>query len=188
MANPNPTSPIFPMRFSTMIPSPVGTLIALSDGTSLVGLWIEGQKHFPCPLSAKSGNGADELPVFSALRKWLKNYFSGKRPPIDALPLAPAGTAFQLGVWLLLRDIPYGEVVSYGELANMAVSCGTASRACARAIGYAAGRNPISIVVPCHRVVGANGALTGYAGGIEIKRRLLELEGVPLSGLFVRKN
>lgn len=182
-----PARPISPMRFSTRIPSPVGTLFALSDGTSLAGLWIEGQKHFPPDLPPEAGNGEEELPVFSALREWLTRYFSGERPPADALPLAPEGTAFQRRIWLLLREIPYGEVVSYGELADKAASFGSTGRMSARAVGGAVGRNPISIVVPCHRVVGADGSLTGYAGGIEVKRRLLELEGVRISGLVVRR-
>ena len=149
--------------------SPLGRILLASDGEALVGLWFEGQKHFGAGLA---GEGAEEpLPVFDQAVRWLDRYFSGREPDFTP-PLRPRGTAFQKAVWRRLLDIPYGHTVPYGEIA---ASLGLPPGA-ARAVGGAVGRNPISLMIPCHRVVGANGSLTGYAGGIERKKRLLELE------------
>lgn len=148
-------------------PSPVGELTLAGEGETLVGLWIEGQKHFGAGLDLSAGG---ELPVFERAKDWLDRYFAGERPDPSELPIAPVGTAFQRAVWRRLREIPYGGLTTYGELAK-----GLASSA--RAVGSAVGRNPISIIVPCHRVVGADGGLTGYAGGVERKQWLLKHEG-----------
>ena len=150
--------------------SPVGALTLAGDGENLVGLWLEGQKYFGAKL-ALSGEGS--APVFARAKAWLDRYFAGERPSPAELSLAPAGTAFQRDVWRTLCEIPYGEVITYGELARRLHTS-------ARAVGSAVGRNPISIIVPCHRVVGADGGLTGYAGGVERKRWLLTHEGVEL--------
>jgi methylated-DNA-[protein]-cysteine S-methyltransferase len=143
---------------------------------SLCGLWFIDQKYFP-------RNSSDwilqpDCPVFTKLRAWIQGYFAGKKN-LPALPLAPHGTAFQEAVWKLLLDIPYGKTAAYGELAKLILkkTRGKPPGLYARAVGSAVGRNPVSLVIPCHRVVGANGRLTGYAGGIERKRALLELEG-----------
>ena len=151
--------------------SPVGVLTLAGEGENLVGLWLEGQKYFGAKLDL-SGEAA--LPVFEKARDWLDRYFAGERPAPSELHLAPVGTAFQRAVWAELCEIPYGETITYGELARR---LGTS----ARAAGSAVGRNPISIIIPCHRILGADGNLTGYAGGVERKRWLLAHEGVKLN-------
>jgi methylated-DNA-[protein]-cysteine S-methyltransferase len=150
----------------TTVESPIGELTLASDGEALTGLYMTDQRHRP-ELPAADG---DDDAVLTAAREQLAEYFAGERREFD-LPLSPAGTPFQRAVWEALRDIPYGETAGYGELANRLGRPGAA-----RAVGLANGRNPIAIVVPCHRVIGAAGALTGYGGGLERKRYLLELE------------
>lgn len=154
------------MRTHTTVDSPVGplTLVAL-DGV-LTGLYMDKQRHLPDP----STFGDRETESFAAVREQLDAYFAGTLTEFD-LPLAMVGTPFQQRVWTALRDIPYGETTSYGELAEQ-----LGNPKASRAVGLANGRNPISIIVPCHRVVGANGDLTGYGGGIERKRHLLDFE------------
>lgn len=145
--------------------TPLGRMAALAQENALCGLWFEGQKHFGLPEEAQP---CPEHPVLQAAHRWVKAYFSGQPlPPMPAL--APRGTAYQLRVWQALREIPYGETLSYGKLAKRLASS-------PRAVGSAVGRNPISLMIPCHRVVGAKGALTGYAGGLERKRFLLTME------------
>ena len=165
--------------YRTEFPSPVGTLTLLSDEKALLGLWLAGQKYFLGPygdgLAAKR-----ETPVLTQTIRWLERYFHGERPSPAELPLSPAGTAFQQRVWQYLLIIPYGETVTYGDIAGVL-------RSSPRAVGSAVGRNPISIIVPCHRVLGAGGSLTGYAGGVERKTALLKLEGVDISKLFKPK-
>ena len=168
------------MYYSTTHPSPVGVLTLACDGTNLVGLWLEGQKYHgdtvPEAMTEK-----DDLPIFDAAKQWLDRYFAGEKPAISELPLAPIGNAFRQGVWSILCEIPYGEVTTYGAIAQR-LGCGSA-----QAVGGAVGHNPISIIIPCHRVVGASGSLTGYAGGVQTKIKLLELEGVDMAKLFVPK-
>ncbi len=162
--------------FSTYYPSPVGLLTIASDGAHVVGLWIEGQKYY--------GGGAadrmirnDDLPVFASARDWLDRYFSGGRPLPGELPLSPAGGEFRQRVWRLLCGIPYGKTMTYGAIARtVAAELGRSSMS-AQAVGGAVGHNPISIIIPCHRVLGSDGSLTGYAGGTEVKRYLLKMEG-----------
>lgn len=176
------------MYYSTNFPSPVGiiTLACDGDGSHLVGLWNEGQKYHGGAIS-ESMVEKNDLPLFDSAKNWLDRYFSGKRPGISELPLAPIGSAFRQGVWELLCKIPYGQVTTYGSIARaMADKMGKPSMS-GQAVGGAVGHNPISIIIPCHRVVGANGSLTGYAGGIQTKIRLLELEGVDVSNMFVPK-
>ncbi len=153
--------------FFTDIPSPAGPLLLASDGTAVTGLWLEDQKYFAAGLDP-AAQKAPALPVFRETRRWLEDYFAGRRPP--ALPpLAPAGSAFRQAVWKKLLEIPYGQTRTYGALA---AELGSSPRA----VGSAVGRNPISILIPCHRLLGADGSLTGYAGGVEKKRFLLALE------------
>jgi methylated-DNA-[protein]-cysteine S-methyltransferase len=146
--------------------SPLGELTLVSDGEALTGLYMTEHRHRP-QLPPATG---DDDRVLAQARDQLAEYFAGERREFD-LPLRPAGTPFQQSVWAALREIPYGETAGYGELAARLGRPGAA-----RAVGLANGRNPISIVVPCHRVIGAAGALTGYGGGLERKRYLLELE------------
>lgn len=157
------------MTYQTTLPSPAGPLLLASDGTALTGLWLEGQRYFAAGLDPAAQKAA-ALPVFRETERWLGDYFAGRRPP--ALPpLAPEGTVFQQSVWRRLLEIPYGRTCTYGALA---AELGSSPRA----VGSAVGHNPISILIPCHRVLGADGSLTGYAGGVEKKRFLLKLEGV----------
>ncbi|MDR1323470.1 MAG: methylated-DNA--[protein]-cysteine S-methyltransferase [Candidatus Margulisbacteria bacterium] len=174
------------MYYSTTYQSPLGNFTLASDGQNLVGLWIEGQKYHRDTLPKKADE-QDDLPVFSETKNWLDRYFAGKKPDVSELPLAPIGGEFRQGVWDILRSIPYGEVTTYGDIAKkMAVKSGKA-RMSAQAVGGAVGHNPISIIIPCHRVVGSNGSLTGYAGGIGTKYKLLEFEGIDMGAFFIPK-
>ena len=163
------------MEFYTQYASPLGRLTLRSDGTVLTGLWMEGQKYFFGIDSAWQRR--DDLPVFAAARQWMDDYFAGAQPDVSMLPLSLQGTAFQQEVWQLLLEIPYGTVTTYGALAAQLAQRRGLTRFSAQAVGSAVGKNPISILVPCHRVVGSNGVLTGYAGGISRKEWLLCHEG-----------
>lgn len=165
--------------------SPIGKLtLACNESGELVGLWIEGQKYFMDSIPLKSLSRR-ETPVLERARDWLDRYFAGARPKPSELPLAPAGSAFRREVWQLLCEIPYGEVVTYGELAKKIASRRGADHMSAQAVGGAVGHNPVSVVIPCHRVVGSDGSLTGYAGGLKRKIALLTHERVQMDGLFV---
>lgn len=155
------------MTYLTTMDSPLGPLLLASDGTALTGLWLKEQRYFAAGLKPETQE-APSLPVFRQAALWLDDYFSGKRPAAPP-PLAPAGTVFRRSVWRRLLEIPYGQTCTYGALAAELKSS-------PRAVGSAVGRNPISIFIPCHRVLGADGSLTGYAGGVEKKKFLLELE------------
>lgn len=167
------TAVIYVRRFS----SPLGTLTGASDGENILGLWIAGQKYFES--TVKESPAEENLPVFDKMGEWLDRYFVGEQPGIGELPLAPEGSVFRRTVWNCLKEIPYGETAFYGEIADK-VSRLLGRRTSPRAVGVAVGRNPISIIVPCHRVIGADGGLTGYAGGLDIKLRLLRHEGVQI--------
>ncbi|MDR1040008.1 MAG: methylated-DNA--[protein]-cysteine S-methyltransferase [Deltaproteobacteria bacterium] len=176
-------------RYTVIYPSPVGALQLESDGESLVGLWILGQKHFVGAPPGESEDGRG-VPAIGHATEWLDGYFAGERPSVAALPLAPAGGPFRQAVWSILIGIPYGKVMTYGAVAGEMAGRGGAGAAgrpgtSARAVGGAVGRNPISLIVPCHRVVGSDGSLTGYAGGIGVKAWLLEHEGADMTGLRV---
>lgn len=155
----------------TRIPSPVGELLLLGDGESLHGLYM---LEAPRPMSISAAWRRDPRP-FAEVERQLSEYFAGAREVFD-LPLQMAGTPFQRQVWAALQQIGYGQTASYGEIAAAVGAPGAA-----RAVGIANGRNPISIVVPCHRVIGANGTLTGYGGGLPRKRYLLDLEHAALA-------
>lgn len=171
------------MHYSTTYSSPLGKITLACDGSSLVGLWIEGQKYHGVTLEdAKDSNC---MPVLDAAKKWLDRYFAGEKPSISELTLAPAGSEFRQEVWNILCEIPYGEVITYGEIAKKMAVKMNRIRMSSQAVGGAVGHNPISIIIPCHRVVGSSGSLTGYAGGIHIKVKLLELEGADMSRLFI---
>lgn len=160
--------------FITTCETPLGTATLASDGISLTGLWLEGQKHFG--LSAGTEVQVSPTPaVFEQTKRWLDLYFSGKEPDFCP-PLDPDGTDFQKTVWSVLRTIPYGDTLTYGEVSKLVAAKLGRSSMSAQAVGGAVGRNPISIIVPCHRVIGADGSLTGYAGGLWRKEKLLRLE------------
>ena len=153
--------------------SPLGPITLAGEDGALTGLWFDGQKYFGAGLPAGTPEG--EPPVFRQVRAWLDRYFRGEDPG-PAPPLAPAGTAFQRAVWEVLREIPYGRTATYGQVAQ-AAGRRLGRNTSPRAAGSVVGRNPISLLIPCHRVVGAGGSLTGYAGGLERKEALLKLEG-----------
>ncbi len=162
------------MRYTCTCGSPLGPLLLTADDQGLTGLWFADQPHIP-PLP-EDAITAPELPIFVQTRQWLAQYFSGQEPAW-AIPIHLVGTPFQLGVWAILRTIPYGQSRSYGQIAQQLCAELGLPRMSAQAVGGAVARNPVSILVPCHRVLGAGGRLTGYAGGLERKRSLLELEG-----------
>lgn len=152
--------------------SPLGEIILASDGEALTGLWFAGQKYEGSTLAAE--HREKDLPVFDETRRWLDVYFSGKDPGFTP-PLKLKGTDFRKTVWKVLLTIPYGKTTTYGEIAAQ-IAQKTGGSVSARAVGGAVGHNPISLIVPCHRVVGADGSFTGYAGGVERKEKLLEME------------
>lgn len=174
------------MLFEAKQPSPLGLITMVSDGTNLVGLYLEGQKYFCSSIREKPILQSD-LPIFDVTKDWLKRYFSGKKPEIASLSLNPAGSEFRHLIWKLLCEIPYGQTTTYGALAQKASHLLNRPRMSAQAVGGAVAHNPISIIIPCHRVIGSNGSLTGYAGGIDRKVKLLQLEGIniDLSDLHV---
>ena len=156
------------MKYSTDYESPLGKMIIVSDGEALTGLWFYNQKHFPDLYSEIN----DDLPIFIDVKNWLDDYFKGKNIKIN-FKLKPQGSEFQLKVWRILIQIPYGETLTYGQIAQK-----ISPTMSAQAVGGAVGRNPISIIIPCHRVLGVNGKITGYAAGIDKKIELLKLEGI----------
>lgn len=159
--------------YTDRLSSPLGDILLSSDGTALTGLWFVGQKYIP----ELSPVLCADLPVFRETRRWLDLYFQGAEPDFMP-PLSLSGSPFRQAVWAQLRQIPYGTVTTYGRLAEALRQNGIA--ASAQAVGGAVGHNPVSILVPCHRVIGANGSLTGYAGGLEKKQFLLTLEHAAL--------
>lgn len=162
------------MQYISRYKSPLGGILMAADETGLTGLWFEGQKYFARSLDRE--HEEKELLVFKQAKRWLDIYFSGKEPGF-APPLHFIGTDFQIRVWKMLFDIPYGQTTTYGALAERLAAEQGIPRMSARAVGGAVGHNGISIIVPCHRVVGLGGKLTGYAGGIRKKTELLRLEG-----------
>ena len=164
--------------------SPIGNILLAADDMGLTGLWFEGQKYFA--LNLDKVHEERKLPVFEKAKQWLDVYFSGKEPDFT-VPLHFTGTDFQNDVWKILCAIPYGQTMTYGEIAKkIAAKKGLPSMS-AQAVGGAVGHNEISIIVPCHRVVGKNGSLTGYAGGIDKKIKLLQLEKVNMESFFIPK-
>ena len=159
------------MIYTAHYTSPLDGITLASDGMALTGLYFDGERDFP-DLSAAHKK---DLPVFGEVMRWLDLYFAGKEPDFMP-PLAPVGTTFQQAVWEILRTIPYGGTMTYGAIAKRLEKV-TGKRMSAQAVGGAVGRNPISILIPCHRVIGADGSLTGYAGGLDKKEYLLGLEG-----------
>ena len=157
------------MIATTTCQSPLGALTLAAEEGRLIGLWLPGQKYFAAGIHEPM-RPQDDLPIFMQAKAWLSRYFAGQRPTITELPLAPRGSDFQQAVWQCLCEIPYGQTTSYGQI-TQAIGCRSA-----QAVGGAVGRNPISIIVPCHRVIGSTGKLVGYGGGLDKKIVLLELE------------
>lgn len=172
------------MVFTKQYASPLGGILLAADETGLTGLWFDGEKYYADNLPAE--HAAAETPILSAAVRWLDCYFSGKEPDFTP-PLHPIGSPFRRAVWEILLQIPYGATVTYGEIAKQLAKKMGLARMSAQAVGGAVGHNEISIIIPCHRVVGTNGSLTGYAGGLDKKTGLLALERADMSWLFLPK-
>lgn len=176
-----------PVTYTAIYPSlEVGPIMLATDGKNLTGAWLTGQKYYAATVEDEMV--ADNCqPVLIHAKDWLERYFAGEQPPIAELPLAPMGSEFRQRVWRKLITIPYGQTRTYGEIAaELAAEDGKETMS-AQAVGGAVGHNPISVIIPCHRVVGADGSLTGYAGGIDKKVALLEHEGADMSAFTVPK-
>ena len=172
------------MTFLTHYDSPLGGVLLAADESGLTGLWFEGQKYFADNLPEERAERETE--TLALAKRWLDIYFAGKEPDFMP-PLHPVGSPFRRAVWELLLEIPYGQTTTYGELSRcLAAKMGIAHMS-AQAVGGAVGHNGISIIIPCHRVVGTGGSLTGYAGGVDKKVKLLELERADMRGFFVPK-
>ena len=172
------------MTFTHHYESPLGGILLAADEIGLTGLWFDGEKYFADNLPTE--HTEQGTPILAEVKRWLDIYFSGREP--DFLPpLHPIGSAFRQSVWEILLQIPYGKTTTYGEIARQLAEKQGLSRMSAQAVGGAVGHNEISIIIPCHRVVGTNGSLTGYAGGIDKKMKLLKLERTDVSGFFVPK-
>ncbi len=175
------TGPIYSTTYES---EAFGPITLASDGRSLVGLWLKGQKYYAATVVDEMVPN-DDVEPFAQVRSWLDRYFAGQRPDPAELPLAPLGSTFRQRVWDKLLAIPYGSTCTYGDIATTLAHEDGKERMSAQAVGGAVGHNPISIIIPCHRVVGSNGSLTGYAGGIDKKVRLLEHEGALRDDFFV---
>ena len=167
------------MNYYSCVTTPIGNITIASGGEALTGLWFDGQKYDRDGLDSNCMQG--DLPIFEETKEWLSHYFSGQEPKKRPL-LQLSGTPFQQLVAQIMSEIPYGQVVTYGEIATQVSKQLGREHMSAQAIGNAVGHNPISLLIPCHRVVGADGSLTGYAGGVWRKKYLLELEGIDLKG------
>ena len=168
------------MDYTHHYDSPLGGITIASDGEAIIGLWFDGQKIFAETLQQE--HKEMELPVFKMAERWLDQYFSGREPDFTP-PLSLRTSDFRREVWEIMLDIPYGMTMTYGDIAEMLSE--VKGRMSARAVGGAVGHNAISLIIPCHRVVGTDGSLTGYAGGIDRKVKLLELEKADMTKLFV---
>lgn len=176
--------------------SPIGEIMLAADEKGLVGLWLPGQMSEEDLMKAKGKKASDETEGEKAAAEahlaktaeWLDEYFAGKNPDPKGLKLNASGTEFQKQVWSRLSEIPYGQVASYGKIAAEVAEIRGIKRMSSRAVGAANGQNPISIIVPCHRVIGSNGHLTGYGGGLPLKKWLLQHEGISIEGDQVRDN
>ena len=172
------------MIYTYKYKSPLGHILLAADEVGITGLWFEGQKYFGNTLPDK--HIPQETEILTEAKKWLDVYFSGEEPKFTP-PLHPTGSVFRQEVWKILLQIPYGQTITYGEIARRMAVMKNTSHMSAQAVGGAVGHNPISIIVPCHRVVGTDGSLTGYAGGIDKKIKLLEYEHMDVEQFYVPK-
>lgn len=171
------------MNYKDYYDSPLGKIILVSDGDNLTVLKLECHRFYD-PLMFQEIEERGDLEIFIKTKNWLDRYFRGENPHLSEIPMSPSGSSFRRMVWKILCHIPYGEVITYGDVAKE-IERRTGKKMSSQAVGGAVGHNPISIIIPCHRVVGANGSLTGYGGGIENKIKLLELEGVDMTKLSI---
>lgn len=172
------------MTYTYCYSSPMGGITLSSNGTELTGLWFDGQKYFGDTLSEECAEKS--LPIFEQTAHWLDIYFSGNAPDFTP-PLKMETTPFRKAVWEIMLTIPFGQTMTYGEIADRIAKQKGLSKMSAQAVGGAVGHNSISLIIPCHRVVGTNGSLTGYAGGIDKKVKLLTLERANMTSLFIPK-
>lgn len=172
------------MQYMTHYTSPLGEITLASDGKAIIGLWFDGQKYDRSILLPNYQE--QELPIFVETKKWLDDYFAGKEPNFTSA-IALDCSPFRREVLQILMDIPYGKTITYGEIAKELAKKRGLAKMSAQAVGGAVGYNPISLIIPCHRVVGTSGSLTGYSGGIQRKLALLQLEKVNMEKLFVPK-
>ena len=163
------------MIYTTYCNSPIGKLLLASKENKLIGLWTEGQKYYLSGIEVEFTKNDDEK-ILIETKKWLNRYFNGEKPCPNELDLAPIGSKFRKNVWDILCKIPYGKVITYNDIAKEIAKKRKINKMSAQAVGGAVGHNPISIIIPCHRVIGTNGSLTGYAGGLDKKEYLLKLE------------
>lgn len=174
------------MIYITHYNSPIGDILLASKNEKLIGLWLENQKYYLANFKEelKEVEGND---ILNKTKEWLNRYFKGEKPNINELDIEPIGSDFRKSVWRILCNIPYGEVITYNDIAKEIAKEKGINQMSAQAVGGAVGHNPISIIIPCHRVVGSNGSLTGYAGGVKKKKYLLEHEKVDMNKLFIPK-
>ena len=170
------------MTFTQHYDSPLGGILLAADESGLTGLWFDGEKYFADNLPIE--HTELETPILAEAKQWLDLYFTGNEPNFMP-PLHPIGSDFRKTVWEILSQVPYGQTTTYGEVSRQLAEKQGLARMSAQAVGGAVGHNEISIIIPCHRVVGTNGSLTGYAGGIDKKLKLLELERADTSSFFV---
>ncbi len=173
------------MEYTHHYNSPLGGITLASNGKELIGLWFDNQKYFADTLSKEYEE--KEFPIFYETDKWLDTYFSGKAPDFTP-PIYMKTTEFRKAVWKIMLTIPYGKTMTYGKIAEIIAKQKGLSKMSAQAVGNAVGHNSISLIIPCHRVVGTNGSLTGYAGGIDKKVKLLTMEKADMSQFFVPKD
>lgn len=173
------------MVYTCTYQSALGNILLAADEIGLTGLWFEGQKYFANTLPDETV--LQEIPILTEAKSWLDMYFAGEEPKFTPA-LHPAGSPFRQAVWKMLLQIPYGQTMTYGEIAKKLAQIQKVDHMSAQAVGGAVGHNEISIIIPCHRMVGTNGSLTGYAGGLDKKIALLKLENTDMNGLFVPKN
>ena len=169
------------MVFTQQYQSPLGGILLAADEIGLVGLWFDGQKYFANTLPTETVQ--ESTPILAEAARWLDLYFAGRTPDFTP-PLHPSGSDFRKAVWDILLTIPYGQTITYGDIARQ-LAAQQGGKVSAQAVGGAVGHNEVSLIIPCHRVVGTNGSLTGYAGGIDKKIKLLELEHADMSRLFI---
>ncbi len=162
--------------FKSYYNSNLGKIIIVADNRYVYGLYFDNQKYLPENLEKLEIN--NNSPIIKQVKLWLEEYFNGKKPNLENLPIKLIGSEFKMLVWSVLKTIPYGKTITYGEIAKTLARKTNKEKISARAVGNAVGHNPISIIIPCHRVIGANGKITGYAGGIDKKIALLKLEGI----------
>ena len=168
------------MIYTSNYKSPVGSILIASKDNKLIGLWIENQKHYLSNYNEEISQ-KENIEILEKTKKWLDRYFNGEKPKIDELDINPIGSEFRKNVLEILKNIPYGEVTTYNDIAKKIAKQKGIAKMSAQAVGGAVGHNPISIIVPCHRVLGVNKNITGYGGGLHLKRELLKIEKIEWS-------